>query len=218
MDPATEVSFVPMDAIGDDGTMRVDQHCRLADIGQGYTFFAEGDVVIAKITPCFENGKGALARGLRNGKAFGTTELIVVRPVASHSNGLFLHWLFISPDFRRKATAVMYGAGGQKRVPDDFVKDFALACPSLSEQRAIAAFLDQETAKIDDLIAEQERLVALLEEKRQAVISHAVTKGLDPNVPMKDSGVEWIGDIPEHWSLAALNHRYTVELGKMLDS
>ena len=76
--------------------------------------------------------------------------------------------------------------------------------PSYDEQTTIAAFLDRETAKIDALIAEQERLIALLKEKRQAVISHAVTKGLDPNAPMKDSGVEWLGEVPAHWEVASL--------------
>jgi type I restriction enzyme S subunit len=67
------------------------------------------------------------------------------------------------------------------------------------EQRDIATFLDRETAKIDALIAEQQRLIELLQEKRQAVISHAVTKGLNPDAPMKDSGIEWLGEVPEHW-------------------
>jgi type I restriction enzyme S subunit len=73
--------------------------------------------------------------------------------------------------------------------------------PPLPEQPAIAVFLDRETAKIDALVAEQQRLIALLKEKRQAVISHAVTKGLDPNAPMKDSGVEWLGNVPAHWEV-----------------
>ena len=73
--------------------------------------------------------------------------------------------------------------------------------PPLEEQTAIATFLDRETAKIDALVAEQEKLIALLQEKRQAVISHAVTKGLNPNVPMKDSGVEWLGEVPGHWAV-----------------
>ena len=77
--------------------------------------------------------------------------------------------------------------------------------PSLAEQRTIAAFLDYETARIDRLIEKQQRLIELLKEKRQAVISHAVTKGLDPNVPMKDSGVEWLGQVPEHWDVCALS-------------
>ena len=73
--------------------------------------------------------------------------------------------------------------------------------PPLAEQTAIATFLDRETAKIDALVAEQHKLIALLQEKRQAVISHAVTKGLDPSVPMKDSGVEWLGEVPGHWEV-----------------
>ncbi len=76
--------------------------------------------------------------------------------------------------------------------------------PPKEEQKNIAHFLDQETAKIDNLITEQERLIALLKEKRQAVISHAVTKGLNPDVPMKDSGVEWLGEVPEHWRVSRL--------------
>jgi len=76
-----------------------------------------------------------------------------------------------------------------------------LPLPSPSEQHAIAAFLDYQTAKIDALVDEQQRLIALLKEKRQAVISHAVTNGLDPNAPMKDSGVEWLGEVPAHWRL-----------------
>lgn len=76
--------------------------------------------------------------------------------------------------------------------------------PNSDEQTAIAAFLDRETAKIDALVAEQEKLIELLKEKRQAVISHAVTKGLDPNVPMKDSGVEWLGEVPAHWVVESI--------------
>ncbi len=76
--------------------------------------------------------------------------------------------------------------------------------PPPPEQIGIATFLDRETAKIDALVAEQEKLIALLQEKRQAVISHAVTKGLDPNVPMKDSGVEWLGEVPAHWSVTRI--------------
>jgi len=72
------------------------------------------------------------------------------------------------------------------------------------EQSAIASFLDRETAKIDALVTEQEKLIELLKEKRQAVISHAVIKGLDPSVPMKDSGVEWLGEVPEHWDVKRL--------------
>jgi len=89
------------------------------------------------------------------------------------------------------------------------MRNIVLAIPPLQEQRAIATFLDRETAKIDALVAEQEKLIALLQEKRQAVISHAVTKGLDPNVTMKDSGVEWLGEVPAHWEVTALKRHWT---------
>lgn len=89
--------------------------------------------------------------------------------------------------------------------------------PARVEQIQIARFLDHETARIDALIEEQQRLIELLKEKRQAVISNAVTKGLDPMVPMKDSGVEWLGEVPAHWQVCKLSFRYSVELGKMLD-
>jgi type I restriction enzyme S subunit len=84
----------------------------------------------------------------------------------------------------------------------------ALSLPlsSVQEQNVIAAFLDHETAKIDNLIEKQQQLIELLKEKRQAVISHAVTKGLNPDVPMKDSGVEWLGEIPSHWEMKRLGY------------
>lgn len=81
------------------------------------------------------------------------------------------------------------------------MRNILLALPDLAEQAAIAAFLDRETAKIDALIAEQEKLIALLAEKRQATISHAVTRGLNPDAPMKDSGVAWLGEVPAHWKV-----------------
>lgn len=86
-----------------------------------------------------------------------------------------------------------------------------LALPPHSEQRTIAAFLDYETARIDKLIAQQQRLIELLKEKRQAVISHAVTKGLNPDAPMKDSGVEWLGEVPEHWGVMKVAYALKID-------
>ena len=90
---------------------------------------------------------------------------------------------------------------GRWRLPTDQFNDFSFPLPPFSEQQNIAALLDRETAKIDALVAEQRRLMELLKEKRQAVISHAVTQGLNPNVPMKPSGIEWLGDVPAHWEV-----------------
>jgi len=198
LDSEDDVSFVPMAAIGENGGIELDQIKPLDEIGAGYTCFADGDVIVAKITPCFENGKGALADGLKNGIAFGTTELHVIRP-GEEIDGRFLFYLSISELFRKLGEGAMYGAGGQKRVPESFIKDFRAPLPPLDQQRSIAAFLDRKTAEIDRLIARKRRLLALLAEKRTALITRAVTQGLDPDVPMKDSGIEWLGEIPAHW-------------------
>lgn len=101
---------------------------------------------------------------------------------------------------------------GQALRYDNFAQ-VPLPVVPIDEQTAIAAFLDRETAKIDALVTEQERLIELLKEKRQAVISHAVTKGLNPDAPMKDSGVEWLGEIPAHWSVLPLKRVASVNTG-----
>ncbi|WP_413731853.1 MULTISPECIES: restriction endonuclease subunit S [unclassified Shewanella] len=97
----------------------------------------------------------------------------------------------------------------QTAIPQITVEEVgtnSILLPSEVEQRTIAAFLDYETARIDSLIDKQQRLIELLKEKRQAVISHAVTKGLNPDAPMKDSGVEWLGQVPEHWVVSPLKY------------
>jgi type I restriction enzyme S subunit len=101
-----------------------------------------------------------------------------------------------------------YGQGaahlGRWRLPRQEFNEFQLPSPPLEEQKLIASFLDRETGKIDTLVEKQQQLISLLKEKRQSLISHTVTKGLNPNVRMKDSGVEWIGEIPEHWEVKRL--------------
>ena len=93
------------------------------------------------------------------------------------------------------------------------LKDFEIILPPLNEQQQIANYLDEKTSKIDTLIEKQTKQIELLKEKRQAVISHAVTKGINPNVPMKDSGVEWLGEIPEHWKVSKLRFLFSFSTG-----
>jgi type I restriction enzyme S subunit len=179
LDRDTVVSFLPMTSIGEDGAINLESEKTIGELESGYTYFRDGDVTIAKITPCYENGKGALMTGLVNGIGFGTTELIVARPNPNRVAGAFLHFLFISTVFRDIGESHMYGAGGQKRVPDDFVRNFATAFPPLVEQTQITAFLDSELAKFDTLTAEAQRAIDLLQERRTALISAAVTGQID---------------------------------------
>lgn len=113
----------------------------------------------------------------------------------------FLAWLL--PSYKYQFDAVSTGSTFES-VSSEEVNNLLFSLPSLNEQKKIANFLDYETAKIDTLIEKQQHLIELLTEKRQAVISHAVTKGLNPDVPMKDSGVEWLGEVPEHWIVTDL--------------
>jgi type I restriction enzyme S subunit len=133
--------------------------------------------------------------------------LSMVRP-REGVNGAFVKRLFDST-YAKSCFAVR--ANGLTRVglSQYELDNVDMPVPPSAEQAAIATFLDRETAKIDALIAEQQRLIELLQEKRQAVISHAVTKGLNPDAPMKDSGIEWLGEVPEHWGVTRLS-RYAV--------
>lgn len=142
----------------------------------------------------------------------GSVSLIntVLEPKAG-INGRFVHHLLRSIAFQEE-----YYRYGKGIVADLWSTNFSemrnilLAVPPRPEQIAIAAFLDRETAKIDALVEQQRRLIGLLKEKRQAVISHAVSKGLDPTGPMKDSGVEWLGAVPAHWEIAPLKRKWSV--------
>ena len=190
LEPEDLVSFIPMDAVGEYGGLNLDDVREMQDVYDGYTYLAEGDLCLAKITPCFENGKGALAEGLINDVGFGTTELHVVRP-GPNIDRRFLFYLSIAHDFRKLGESQMYGAAGQKRVHERFIKEWQAPLPPLDTQRRIARFLDEKTARIDALVEKKRELLDRLAEKRQALITHAVTKGLNPDAPMKPSGIDW---------------------------
>jgi type I restriction enzyme S subunit len=135
------------------------------------------------------------------------------RPAELHSQ----YFLYVFQNAYRQRIFYAFGQGaselGRWRMPTDNFNSFILPVPSLSEQVIIAAFLDRETGKIDALVEEQRRLIGLLKEKRQAVISHAVTKGLDPNAKMRPSGVDWLGHVPEHWVQCQLKRAVVLQRG-----
>jgi len=176
--PTAAVSFLPMVDIGADGSLNLEKTRSVQDVKNGYSYFENGDVVFAKVTPCFENGKGALMHDLVGGVGFGTTELTVLRS----SNGYkatFLNYLVQSNRFRCFGAGAMTGAGGLKRVPDEFTRNFTTSWPSLDEQQAIATHLDRETTRIDTLIQKTQHSIDLLKERRAALITAAVTGQID---------------------------------------
>ena len=129
-------------------------------------------------------------------------------------NTQYVYYFFESLDDAKALKP--YYKGLRKTVrPPEFLK-IHVPFPPKEEQDVISKFLDSETSRIDNLIAKQEKLIELLEEQRKSIISHAVTKGLNPNAPMKDSGVEWLGEVPEHWDVAVVKRAFIVKLGKML--
>ncbi|WP_367109579.1 restriction endonuclease subunit S [uncultured Psychrobacter sp.] len=132
-------------------------------------------------------------------------DCVKLSPDLSLINLSFLNWAINSDLVKMNAELVSSGTT-RIRISLGELKKLKIPYPSLIEQKKIANFLDYQTAKIDTLIDKQQTLIQLLKEKRQAVISHAVTKGLNPDVPMKDSGVEWLGDVPEHWELVPLKY------------
>ena len=192
-----ELTFLPMDRVKSGYFLpNTDKFSKYAS---SYNAFEEGDIVLAKVTPCFENGNIAVAQNLEGGKGFGSSELFVIRP--KKVNRKFLFYYFQSSVFKQEGEASMTGAGGLKRVSPDLLRQHHLPCPDGETQRLIADYLDRETAHIDALVAEKEKMLALLEEKRAALISRAVTRGLYPTAPLKPSGLDWLGDIPAHWDV-----------------
>ena len=139
-----------------------------------------------------------------------STGFAVIRPQQLESS--FASYALRAPHFVERVVANSVGVS-YPAINTSSLACFPIVYPTIDEQRAIATFLDRETAKIDGLVARKERLVELLQEKRTALITRAVTRGLDPNVPMKDSGVEWLGKIPAHWEVKKLNRLCLVRRG-----
>lgn len=133
--------------------------------------------------------------------------------VMPNSNQVFNKYLFYWLYAFKEDIIRLSSGGGQPNINQEKVASLKVSSPVYKEQQKIADFLDHETAKIDILIAKQEKLISLLKEKRQAVISHAVTCGLNPDAPMKESGVEWIGEVPEHWVVSKFGYHSLVVRG-----
>lgn len=137
------VSFVPMTAVSEKGEIDVSAERLYDEVKTGFTYFAEDDVLFAKITPCMENGKGAIARGLRNGIGFGSTEFHVLRPIKGKSNPFWLYCLTSFEEFRVDAANNMTGSAGQRRVPASFLENYKITLPPIELQNQFATFVHQ---------------------------------------------------------------------------
>ena len=168
-----EVSFVPMAAVeAGSGRMNPSQSRLYGEVKKGFTYFGDGDVLFAKITPCMENGKMAVARGLRNGIGFGSTEFHVLRP----RNGVdarYLYHFVSSAGFRREAAHHMTGAVGQKRVPLSFLQQRELPLPPINEQRRIVAEIEKQLSHLDEAVANLQRVKANLKRHRASTLKAA---------------------------------------------
>lgn len=140
---STEVSFVPMSAVTERGEIDATAIKEYDEVKTGFTYFAENDVLFAKITPCMENGKGAVAKGLRNGIGFGSTEFHVLRPIVGKTDPYWIYTLTAFSQFRMDASNNMTGSAGQRRVPASFLENYRVSLPPIALQEQFAAFVEQ---------------------------------------------------------------------------
>ncbi|WP_165071287.1 restriction endonuclease subunit S [Desulfovibrio sp. ZJ200] len=209
INPETEVSFLPMENIKygyfvNTIIKNFSEYC------SSYNIFNDGDILLAKVTPCFENGNIAIANNLKNCIGFGTSEIFVVR--VNNIDNKFLFYYFRNELFRQRAIATMSGTGGLKRISPQFMRDENVLFPPLPEQHRIASYLNAKCAEIDRNMELVRQSMDKLKAYRMSVITEAVTKGLDPDVPMQDSGVPWIGEIPDGWECLRLKFTLTQSL------
>lgn len=207
----TPVSFVPMAQVdGETGVMDASGERLLGEVRKGYTYFSDGDVVFAKITPCMENGKSAIARNLKNGIGFGTTEFHVLRsgPLTIPE---WLHLFVRNAAFREEAKKNMHGAAGQQRVPVNFLRDAKMPVPPLDEQTRIVTWVEELTRHIEEMLKMRKnamestskqffhvrrRLFEELSSKWPKRSLGKCGKVLGGGTPSKKRGDYWAGDIP----------------------
>ena len=191
----SEITYTPMECIKNG--YFVNNTALYGSTSASLTPYNNGDIVIAKVTPCFENGNIAIMEGLASGYGLGSSELFVLRPKSINTRYLF-YWLQ-NDEFKQQGCATMTGTGGLKRVSPYFMRNCFVAKPSIEEQERIVSFLDQECSRIDEVIEKTKASIEEYKKLKQSVITQAVTKGIRPNRKMKDSGIEWIGEMPAEW-------------------
>ena len=162
-----EISFITMADISEDGRINVDNIKKLEDVKNNFTFFKENDVLFAKITPCMENGKGGVAKSLKNNIGFGTTEIHVLRPISNITNSQWIYHLTKLPLFRKDAEIHMTGSAGQKRVPTTYLANFKIKVPPIELQNKFA----ERIGRIEKLKFEIEKSIETAQNLYDSLIS-----------------------------------------------
>jgi len=200
----TVVSFLPMRYVEEiTGRIDLSQTKRLFEVKKGYTSFVEGDLLFAKITPCMENGKIAIAQGLRNGIGFGSTEFHVIRLYELLSQKFFFFFL-VQEGIRKDAQRNMTGSAGQLRVPANFIRLLDVPLPPFPEQHRIVAKIEELFTKLDAGVEALKKLKAQLKRYRQAVLKYAFEGKLTQEWRISDkgkvqSGNDYLREISEEW-------------------
>ncbi|EMF7390395.1 restriction endonuclease subunit S [Vibrio alginolyticus] len=201
-----EVSFVGMADVSESAKLMNTTNRLYGEVKKGFTSFQDNDVLVAKITPCFENGKGALVSNLTNGIGFGSTEFHVIRAKEQKGCPEFIHHITTTHNFRVKGEMNMTGTAGQKRVGKEFIASYLIACPPFVEQQKIAEVLstvDKKIDLIDQKIAETEKLKTGLMQKlfSEGVGVQDENGNWQPHTEFKDSK---LGKIPDSWNLGTV--------------
>ena len=232
IDDETEIGFVPMSHAPTNFRDKLNYDTRSwGEVRKAYTHFANGDVIFAKVTPCFENGKAAVVRDLPNASGAGSSEFHVLRPVVPDISPTYLLAIIKSAEFLREGEAAMTGAVGLRRVPRSFVESFPVRLPPAAEQARIAQALDGLLAQVDTLKARLDALPALIKRFRQSVLSAAVSGQLTkewrsfppltsspPKAVPANQSDEWGWEnVPEAWETCFFENAFDSRLGKMLD-
>lgn len=209
-------TFAPMEKLKTDSLI-TDITTIASETSGSYTYFKEGDILVAKVTPCFENRNIAIAKNLINGIGFGSSEINVVR-VSKKANRRWFFYLFLSSEFIETGASKMAGAGGLKRIPSLFLETFSFAFPPISEQTAIVSYLDTKISQIDQKINLLDQKAIQYGKLKQSLINETVTRGLDKSLQMKASGVDWIGSVPEHWEIQRIGTAFEERSEKVNDT
>lgn len=173
-----EVTFLPMENILAPNKVDISIKKKIEEVYNGYTYFKEEDLVLAKVTPCFENGNIAVMQNIENGIGFGTTELHVLRS-KKQQNIYFYFYLAQSAPFKQQGVSTMYGVGGLKRIPNEFILNYKFGMPPLKEQNEIADFLNLKCKEIENTKQLIKQQIEKLKEYRQSLIYEAVTGKID---------------------------------------